>query len=383
MQQYNFPTTIYFGDGALKACAESIKADGATKVLLVTDATLVDVGIAKTVEDELVGAGLAVALFTGVHPNPTEDDVEHGAEYYLKQRCDALLGLGGGSPIDTAKVIAIAATHDGPLAKYDDAKGGDRLIKGPLPPIYAIPTTAGTGSEVGRSGVIITRESNNKTVIFHPQLMPKIAVLEPKLTEGLPPAITAATGIDAFVHCLEAYLAPGFHPMADGIALEGMALVLKNLPLAVSDGHNLEARGAMQIAASMGATAFQKGLGMIHSLAHPLSSECGLHHGLANALLLLFGVEFLEASNLDVSQRARVEKVRTLLTESGLEGKTVASACSQFVTGLGVQLGLKHHGVRKDQLELLSEKAFQDSCHLTNIVPVTKADLLAVYEQAY
>jgi len=383
MQQYNFPTTIYFGDGALNTCAASIKANGAKKVLLVTDALLVELGLAKRVEDELVNVGLMVALFSDVHANPTEEDVERGTAVYLQQRCDALVGLGGGSPIDTAKIIAIAATHDGPLAKYDDAKGGDLLIKGLLPPIYAIPTTAGTGSEVGRSGVIITRESQSKTVIFHPQLLPRIAVLEPKLTEDLPPAITAATGIDAFVHCLEAYLAPGFHPMADGIALEGMALIIKNLPLAVKDGHNLEARGAMQIAASMGATAFQKGLGMIHSLAHPLSSECGLHHGLANALLLPFGIEFIASHDLDASQMTRLEKVQSLFVISGIEECTLADMCKQFVTEQGIEFGLNKQGVQKEQLELLSEKAFQDPCHQTNIIPVTQMDLLAVYEQAY
>ncbi|MFC1602542.1 iron-containing alcohol dehydrogenase [Pseudomonadota bacterium] len=382
MQRFNFPTTILFGEGALAACAQSIKEDGAKKVLLVTDNTLIQLGTAKYVEDVLIGAGLAVTQFADLHPNPTEADVELGAKEYLKHQCDALVGLGGGSPIDTAKVIAVAATHTRPLAQYDDAKGGDELINGSLlPSIYAIPTTAGTGSEVGRSGVIITRESNNKTVIFHPQLMPKIAALEPKLTEGLPPAITAATGIDAFVHCLEAYLAPGFHPMADGIALEGVALILEHLPRAVANGHDLEARGAMQIAASMGATAFQKGLGMIHSLAHPLSSECGMHHGLANALLLPFGIDFLERSDLNAEQKKRINKVQQLFSDSA--ESSLADLCRHFVTQLNIQLGLKQQSVNQRQLMLLSKKAYLDPCHQTNMIPVTEADLLQVYTQAY
>ena len=382
MQQFNYPTTIYFGDGAVKACAQSIKEDGIKKILLVTDATLIDIGVAKQVESTLTSAGLEVFLYADVHPNPTEADVEQGAKHYIQHQCDALIGLGGGSPIDTAKVIAIAATHKGPLAQYDDAKGGDKLINGSLlPPIYAIPTTAGTGSEVGRSGVIITRESNSKTVIFHPQLMPRIAVLEPKLTEGLPPAITAATGIDAFVHCLEAYLAPGFHPMADGIAYEGMALILEHLPRAVANGHDLEARGAMQMAASMGATAFQKGLGMIHSLAHPLSSECGLHHGLANALLLPFGIAFIEQSELNADQRRRINKIRQLFSAS--TENTLADLCRTFITQLNLELGLKQQGVNQRQLMLLSQKAYLDPCHHTNMFPVTEADLLQVYTQAY
>ncbi len=382
MQRFNYPTTIYFGEGALPACAQSIKEDGAKKVLLVTDATLIKVGIAKQVESELTSAGLDVFLYADVHPNPTEDDVEQGAKQYLQHQCDALVGLGGGSPIDTAKIIAIAATHKGPLVQFDDTQGGDRLINGSiLPPIYALPTTAGTGSEVGRSGVIITRESNNKTIIFHPLLMPKIAALEPKLTEGLPPTITAATGIDAFVHCLEAYLAPGFHPMADGIALEGMALILKHLPKAVADGHDLEARGAMQIAATMGATAFQKGLGMIHSLAHPLSSECRLHHGLANALLLPFSIDFIEQSNLDTEQKRRINKVRQLFPDAA--ETSLANLCRTFVTQLNIQLGLKQQNVNQRQLLLLSQKAYQDPCHQTNMIPVTEADLLQIYTQAY
>jgi len=382
MQQFSYPTTIYFGEGALTACATSIKEHGATKVLLVTDSTLIKLGTAKLVKDVLIKAGLAVIQFADLHPNPTEADVELGAKEYIKHQCDALVGLGGGSPIDTAKVIAITATHTGPLIKYDDAQGGDRLINGALlPPIYAIPTTAGTGSEVGRSGVIITRESNNKTVIFHPQLMPRIAVLEPKLTEGLPATITAATGIDAFVHCLEAYLAPGFHPMADGIALEGMALILEHLPRAVANGHDLDARGAMQIAASMGATAFQKGLGMIHSLAHPLSSECGLHHGLANALLLSFGIHFLESSDLNEDQKRRIDKIRHLFPDSTADSLT--TCCLNFVTQLGIPLGLKQHGVSQKQLMLLSQKAYLDPCHQTNIIPVTEADLLQIYTEAY
>jgi len=382
MLRFNYPTTIYFGEGALTACAQSIKDDGAKKVLLVTDATLIQLGTAKLVEEVLIATGLSVNLFSDLHPNPTEADVELGAMAYIKHQCDALIGLGGGSPIDTAKVIAIAATHKGPLIQYDDAQGGDRLIDGALLPlIYAIPTTAGTGSEVGRSGVIITRESNNKTVIFHPQLLPKIAALEPKLTEGLPPAITAATGIDAFVHCLEAYLAPGFHPMADGIAYEGMKLILEQLPKAVADGHNLEARSAMQIAASMGATAFQKGLGMIHSLAHPLSSECGLHHGLANALLLPFGVDFLEHHKLNTEQKKRIMQVRQLFFNPA--DNSLATLCRTFVIQLGIEPGLKRHGIQRDQLELLSKKAFLDPCHQTNMIPVTEADLLQVYQQAF
>ncbi|MEO7777525.1 MAG: iron-containing alcohol dehydrogenase, partial [Fibrobacteria bacterium] len=288
MQQFNYPTIILYGEGALAGLADRLRG-GCKHVLIVTDATLVKAGLAAKVTEAIRAAGAGapeVSVFDGTHPNPVEADVEQGLEAYRRGGCDALIALGGGSPMDTAKVIRFMATHPGPLAKYDDAKGGDKLIINAMPPLYAIPTTSGTGSEVGRSGVIILRATGKKTIFFHPRLMPDMAVLEPSLTAGLPPHITAATGIDAFTHCLEAYLVDAFHPMADGIALEGLRLILRHLPVAYSDGGNLASRGAMQMAAAMGATAFQKGLGMIHSLAHPLSARYNTHHGLANALLL-------------------------------------------------------------------------------------------------
>ncbi|MCB0389686.1 MAG: iron-containing alcohol dehydrogenase, partial [Bdellovibrionales bacterium] len=285
IKQYNFPTTILFGRGAVEEAAQRIYNMKFRKPLLVADQGLVDLGIVDKISKTLHQANLEPVIFTEVHPNPIEDDVLKGASYYLDKKCDCVIALGGGSPMDAAKGIMIATTHEGPLAQYDDAIGGDKLLVNPMPKLFAIPTTAGTGSEVGRCGVITLKETNNKTIFFHPTLLPTIAILEPELTLGLPKSLTVATGIDAFTHSLEAYLAPGFHPLADGIALESMRLVIENLPLVATNGHDIVARGKMMMAALMGATAFQKGLGMIHSLAHPLSSECGLHHGLANALV--------------------------------------------------------------------------------------------------
>ncbi|HKP95616.1 MAG TPA: iron-containing alcohol dehydrogenase [Fibrobacteria bacterium] len=385
MQQFNYPTTILFGEGALQALAGRLRGQ-AEHALIVTDATLVKAGLAAKVAAALQAGGgdaLRVSVFDGTHPNPIEEDVEKGLEAYRNGGCDALIALGGGSPMDTAKVIRFMATHPGPLAQYDDAKGGDKLITRPMPPLFAIPTTSGTGSEVGRSGVIILRATGKKTIFFHPRLMPDVAVLEPALTAGLPPPITAATGIDAFTHCLEAYLANAFHPMADGIALEGIRLILKALPKAYADGSDLEARGAMQMAAAMGATAFQKGLGMIHSLAHPLSARYNTHHGLANALLLPDALAFLESRGLDAAARAKLARVRDLFREAGMDRGSLAESARAFFTALGVPFGLRNHKVPRADLEPLSLDAFEDTCHASNIIPVTREDLLAVYRAAY
>lgn len=383
MQKFNYPTTIYYGNGALEAMAKSISELGLKKLLIVSDQNLFKLGLVKHVADICTAAGLATVAFCDVHPNPIEDDVLNGIKVYKKEMCDGIIALGGGSPMDAAKAIMILVDHPEPLAQYDDTKGGDRFITKPLPPLFAIATTAGTGSEVGRSSVIILKATNDKTILFHPTMMPKIAVLEPKLTVGLPRAVSVATGLDAFTHNLEAYLAPGFHPMADGIALQGMELILDNLPLVYQAGDNLEARGKMLMAATMGAAAFQKGLGMIHSMAHPLSSECGLHHGLANALALPSCLEFLEKKDLSKDQHKRLEKIQWLFKERGLAKETLSQSCTAFFKSLGIEFGLGKHGVKKEQLEKLSHKAFLDPCHGNNIVPVTEKDFSVVFEKAF
>jgi alcohol dehydrogenase class IV len=382
MQQFNFPTVILHGEGSLEALAERLRGR-AKRILLVTDATLAKAGLVADVKAVLERAGVDAAVFDGVHPNPVEEDVERGLEAYRREGCDALVALGGGSPMDAAKVMRFMAVHPGPLAQYDDAKGGDRLIVNPMPPLFAIPTTAGTGSEVGRSGVIILRATGRKTIFFHPRLIPDIAVLEPRLTAGLPPHITAATGIDAFTHCLEAYLAPVFHPMADGIALEGVRLILRHLPAAHARGDDLEARGAMQIAAAMGATAFQKGLGMIHSLAHPLSARYDTHHGLANALLLPDAMAFLESKTLPPDAAGKMGRLQGIFREAGLARASLSESCRAFFAGLQVPFGLRRHKVPESDLEALSRDAIEDACHAGNAVPVSREDMLAVYRAAF
>lgn len=383
MQKFNFPTTIYYGPGSLKELTKAVAQLGIKKVLLVSDANLERLGMVRQTADLFESAGVRTVTYCDVHPNPIEEDVLKGAKVYKQESCEAFVALGGGSPMDAAKAMMILIDHPEPLAQYDDTKGGDALIKKPLPPLFAIATTAGTGSEVGRSSVIIIKATNDKTILFHPTMMSKIAVLDPELTKALPATITVATGLDAFTHNLEAYFAPGFHPMADGIALQGLELILDNLPKVYKDGSDLEARGRMLMAATMGATAFQKGLGMIHSMAHPLSSECGLHHGLANALSLPACVEFLEKSNLNPDQRKRMDKVQKIFAERGLAKASLAESCRHFFSNLGIEFGLSQHGVTQDQLGRLSHKAILDPCHSNNMIPVTEKDFENIFAKAF
>jgi alcohol dehydrogenase class IV len=382
MNQYNYPTTILSGQGALSEFTARLRAKAHTRMLIVTDQVIVSCGLLDQLTRMLGDQGISYEVFSDVHPNPVEDDIEKGAVAFKEKACDAIIALGGGSPMDAAKAIKILTSHSLPLEQYDDALGGFEKIVNPMPALYAIPTTAGTGSEVGRSAVIISRKTGKKAIFFHPKLLPDMAVLEPKLTEDLPPDITAATGMDAFVHCMEAYFSPGFHPIADGIALQGMELVLDWLPEAVKDGHNLDARERMLIAASMGAAAFQKGLGMIHSLAHPLSSRHGLHHGLANALLLPAGVAFLEQAGLNQDQSARITRVWSLFEKRQSPADSLAAHCRNFIKAIGIKPGLSNCGIAETDLDALADEAFKDPCHSSNMIPVNRSDLLSAYKAA-
>ncbi len=382
MQQFNFPTLIYYGEGALQKFIDVLAKKNYQKILIVTDKMLVDLGIIKRLTTPLDNQKIPYTLFSDGHPNPIEDDVIKGKQVFLNQQCDCIVAMGGGAPMDIAKAIKVLATHPEPLSQYDDTKGGDALINQPMPPLYAIPTTAGTGSEVGRAGVIIVKETGKKTIIFHPDLLPKIAVLEPAVTLKLPPSITAATGIDAFTHCLEAYFSPIFHPMAAGIAIEGIKLIIENLPIATQHGDNSEARAKMLLAATMGATAFQKGLGMIHSMAHPLSAEFDTHHGLANALLLPYAIQYLEQQSLTDSNQHKLAVINQLFHDAGLGKPQLSKTLHQFVEALGITLGLCQHGIPEQAFEKLSQLALQDPCHLTNMIPLTQTDFLSVFKAA-
>lgn len=368
---WSFPTTIVFGTGAVRTVGDHVKRLGAKRALVVCDAGVVKVGIAERVRALLEEAGVAAAVFSDVDPNPVEKNVVDGVAAYKAHDAGCIVSVGGGSPLDAAKLIALKVTHDRPLVDYDDATGGDRFIGANVPALIAIPTTAGTGSEVGRSGVVTLAATGRKTVIFSPHLLARAALLDPELTRSMPARITAATGFDALTHCLEAYCSLGDHPMADAIALGGLELCAEHLVRAVSHGDDLSARGGMMKAAMMGAVSFQKGLGACHSLAHPLSSEKGLHHGLANALCLPAVVEFN-----DKVAHAKLERIRLMFDP---KAASCADALRSLRTRLGLPSGLRAEGVTDADISKLSDKAIEDACHRCNPRPVTRDDLAALY----
>jgi len=375
---WSFPTQIIFGVGAAGKTGQVLAGDGLSQALIVTDRGVRDAGLLAPVMAALEAASVGHAVYDGVEGNPLEAQVMAGLQAYRDDGADSMVALGGGSPMDVAKVIALKVNHHEPLATYDDAKGGDRHVTGEVPPIVAIPTTAGTGSEVGRSGVVTLAATGRKTVIFSPKLLPRAAILDPELTRSMPPFITAATGFDALAHSLEAYASQGDHPMGDAIALGGMALVARSLERAVQQGDDLDARGDLLKAAMMGAVAFQKGLGACHSLAHPLSTQAGLHHGLACALTLPAVVRFnLEAPGC----RERYAEVIRVLN-----GAADADGCGDALVALrgrvGLPGGLEEAGVDLTLLEALADEAFDDVCHGSNPRPCTRADLLELYRQS-
>lgn len=368
---WSFPTTVVFGVGAVSTVAAQVKRIGASRALVVCDAGVVKVGIAERVRGLLWAGGIEATVFDKVDPNPVEGNIVDGVLAYRAHGAGCIVAVGGGSPLDVGKLIALKVTHDRPLADYDDAADGGNLIGPNIPPIVTIPTTAGTGSEVGRSGVVTLAATGRKTVIFSPYLLAKVALLDPELTRSMPQRVTAATGFDALTHCLEAYCSIGDHPMADAIAVGGLELCAKHLARAVQHGDDLAARGGMMKAAMMGAVAFQKGLGACHSLAHPLSSEKGMHHGLANALCLPAVVDFNQSAAAD-----RLGRVRAILNPAA---KTCGDALRALRKDVGLPAGLRAEGVGEDDVEKLSLKAFEDACHRCNPRPVTREDLAGLY----
>jgi 4-hydroxybutyrate dehydrogenase len=381
--EMSWPTRVVFGPGALARLPAQVERLRMRRPLVVTDAGVVKAGVAGRVYEVLEGAGISFATFEGVEPNPTERDVEAGLAAYQRAGCDGLIALGGGSPLDAGKLVQLRTTHEPPLSRYDDATGGDRFVQDNLPPLIAIPTTAGTGSEVGRSGVAVLEDTGRKTVIFSPYLMPRAAICDPELTVGLPPGPTAATGMDAFTHCLEAYIANGFHPLADAVAIDGIRRVARSLPVAVREGKNLAARSDMMVAAMEGAMAFQKGLGACHALAHALSPISGTHHGLANAVVLPAVMQF----NLE-SARSRLARVAVAMGEPpGEDEEQLARRAVERVRELNAQVGipsrLRDVGVKEEDLPRIAAKAFEDASHQTNPCPCVEKDLLEVARAAW
>jgi alcohol dehydrogenase class IV len=349
---------------------------------LVSDRGIEKAGLLDSVRNALDAAGLAHDCALHISSNPLESEVLDAARVFDDFEADLVLGVGGGSVLDVAKLVRLTVTHPGPLAQYDDAIGGSEKIKAPLPRMIAVPTTAGTGSEVGRSGVVTIQATNRKTVIFSPLLLPEVAILDPMMTQTMPPGMTAATGMDALAHCIEAYASIGDHPMADAIALGGVRLCHRSLRAATNDGNDLKARGDMLKAAMMGAVAFQKGLGACHSLAHPLSAELGMHHGLANAICLPAVLDFNRVAVPD-----RIAEVARQLGVRGDDESTLSFECAGAVRALrqliGLPSDLRSQGVQESDLPRLAALAFADPCHELNPRRCTEDDLLALYKASF
>jgi 4-hydroxybutyrate dehydrogenase len=365
---FSFPTTIIYGAGAIDRLPAELERRGMRKPLLVTDGGLLNTPVFASLHNLVPHA----PVFSGVDPNPTEQNVLDGAASYAKNGCDSIIGLGGGSPIDAAKAIGLKATHPLDLIEYDDNIDGGAKITSNLPPYIAVPTTAGTGSEVGRSTVITIAATNRKTVIFSPYLLPGLAIADPALTVSMPPKITAGTGMDAFTHNVEAYLSKGFHPICDAIALGGARIVYEHLPRVMRNPNDIESRGQMMVAAMMGAIAFQKGLGAVHSLAHPLSTEFGMHHGTSNAVLLPVVLEF--------NRTAVPERFHDL--ERHL-GKDILACTRELNEICCISPRLRDYGIPEHALPSLADKAIQDGCHQLNPRPCTRDLLLELYQEAW
>ncbi len=374
--QYNFPTVIRFGIGAVKELSAYLKNNKLTKPLVVTDPTVFELDFLKNILSSLDKAGVTYETFYNIDKNPVKQNVLDGGDVFEKQSCDAIVGIGGGAALDVARAIALRINNRRDLFDYDDLIGGDQYIDGEIPHFITIPTTSGTGSEVGRAAIISEDESKKKRILFHPTLMAKIVFADPSLTFDLPPAVTAATGMDALTHNMEAYLAKGFHPMCDGIALQGIQLIAENLESAVNRP-TPESRSKMMLASLMGAVAFQKGLGIVHSLAHPLSTLLDVHHGLANAVMITYGMEFnLPGFEQKFTELARAMQLPTLEPEAVLKG------LKHLNQQIGIPAKLSDLGVKGEHIEKLSQLALADFCHPNNPKPVMLEDFEMIYKKA-
>ena len=375
---WNFPTTVRFGVGRITELADACKALGMKRPLLITDPGLAALPMIPAALKANEDAGIPTGLYSNVKPNPVASNVEGGVKVFRDGNHDGVIAFGGGSALDAAKVVAFMAGQTRPMWDFEDV--GDnwtRANEAGIAPIIAVPTTSGTGSEVGRAGVITNEETHIKKVIFHPRMMPAIVISDPALTVGLPPHITAATGMDAFIHCFEALCAPGYHPMAEGIAIEGMRLVKDWLPVAFEDGSNLIARANMLSAASMGATAFQKGLGAIHSLAHPVGAVYDTHHGLANAVFMPYVMDF----NRDAIAKRMKRLARYLgLKNSSFDG--VMEWTLEFRKSLNIPHTARELGVEESRLDELSEMAANDPTAGGNPIKVGAAEMKQMYQAA-
>ncbi|MGE0830985.1 MAG: iron-containing alcohol dehydrogenase [Hyphomonadaceae bacterium] len=371
---WNYPTAIKFGAGRIRELPDHVRALGMKRPLLVTDKALAALPVTQQTLSLVAEAG----LFCDVQSNPTEQNLEAGVAAYRSGGHDGVIAFGGGSGLDLGKLIAFMSGQKRPVWDFEDI--GDwwtRADPAGIAPIIAAPTTAGTGSEVGRAGVVTDTKAHVKKVIFHPKMMPSIVICDPELTVGMPPAITAGTGLDAFAHCLEAYCAPFYHPLADGVAVEGMRLVKTYLPRAHKTPNDIEARGHMMSAAAMGATAFQKGLGAIHALSHPIGALYNTHHGTTNAVVM---VAVLEANRTAIE--TKIDRLAAYLgVTGGFDG--FLDFIRQFLRDLGVPATLSEFGVPRSGFDQILAMALEDPTAGGNPLPLTKELAGAMLEAAF
>jgi len=371
---WSYPTTVWAGPGRIAELPAACARLGITRPLLVTDEGLRDAPMVRAAR-ELVPT---TVIFSRVRGNPVAANIDEGLAAFRSGGHDGVIAFGGGSALDAGKVIAFMSGQKRPLWDFEDI--GDwwtRADPRGIAAVVAVPTTAGTGSEVGRAGVVVNEATHQKKIIFHPRMMPGVVIADPELTVGLPPAITAATGMDAFVHCFEAYCAPGFHPLADGIALEGLRLIQSYLPRACQDGRDLEARSRMLAAASMGATAFQKGLGGVHAIAHPVGAHFNTHHGLTNAVLLPY---------LIVHNRAAIAPQLPVIARTlSLTGEPFAALLSwvlEFRKQLSIPHSLADIGVTLRNPDTIGQEAALDPSAAGNPRPTAAADYARIFRSA-
>ena len=375
---WNYPTAVRFGAGRIAELAGTCKSLGIGRPLLVTDPLLAALPMVADIVAACDAEGVPTAVYSDVKPNPIASNVEGGVKAFRDGGHDGVIAFGGGSGLDAAKCVAFMSGQTRPMWDFEDI--GDwwtRADPDGIAPIIAVPTTAGTGSEVGRAGVVTNEETHTKKIIFHPKMMPAVVIADPELTVGLPPHLTAGTGMDALIHCLEAYSAAGYHPMADGVALEGMRLAKEWLPVAYADGSNLAARAQMLVTSAMGATAFQKGLGAIHSLAHPVGAVYDAHHGLANAVFAPYVMVF--------NRPAIEDRMTRLAAYIGLANPSFEAVLDWIMTLRG-ELGIPHTagalGVEEGRIDELAEMAAADPTAGCNPIKAGPAEMKKLYQAA-
>ena len=389
MQNYFLPPRIEFGDGAIQNLGEHVKGLNGKKPFLVSDAGVINAGILAKATDALDASGLSYAVYSDIEPNPTDISVNHGVEAYKTEACDVVIAVGGGSVMDAAKAIRLLTTHEPPLEPYYSDVGGIDRIRDDMPPLICVPTTAGTGSEVSQ-GSIITDTSLNTTnrwrkrAIVTPFNMANIALLDPGITLGMPPALTAATGMDAITHGIEAYVATKYHPIAEGVALQALRMLSANIQRVYHKGEDVTARGEMLLGSCMAAFSFQKGLGAVHSLAHQLSTDAPIPHGIANAILLPPVMEF----NFSHAREKYAEIARALGIDTGgmdidEAGRAAIDKIRAFNTALSMPAGLGEAGLERKKIPKLGADAMLDHCHKFNPRVCTEADMVALFETAF